>query len=122
MKIATNILDDPILKSEGNVAKMIIENLFTHKSNQHVKKHKLIVRKLLTRLIRRCGINYVTKIMPEFHRPMLAYIEKEKRRAINKKDKAKLLALMGEEAPTEQTIKEDGDSDSEVSSDEELTN
>ena len=101
---------------------MIIDNLFQHKINHHVKKHKLLVRKILTKLIRRCSIAYMTKIMPEFHRPMLSYIEKQKRKSENKKQKDKLLALMGQDGNDQDdgAMKEDDVEDSdEISSDEE---
>lgn len=64
----------------------------------------------------------MTRAMPEFHRPMLAYIEKQKRKSENKKQKDRLLALMGKEEgkAVDQTPKEDGEEDSdEFSSDEE---
>jgi len=118
LKIASSILDEGILKTEGDIGKLMLENLFQFKTNIHVKKHRLIVRKILTRLIRRCGLNFVTRIMPEFHRPMLAYIEKQKRKSENKKEKNKLLALMGGNPET--AMKEDGDSEDEISSDEEM--
>jgi len=64
---------------------MLIETLFQNKINYLVNKHKLLVRRIITKLIRRCGINYIKKVMPESHRPMIAYIEKEKRKKMNKK-------------------------------------
>lgn len=60
LKIAINILEESHLKTEGKVAALMIDSLFEHKLNHHVKKHKLLVRKLLTRLIRRCGIPFIT--------------------------------------------------------------
>lgn len=76
LKIASGMLREEELKLEGEVAKLIVTNLFQHKINHHVNKHKLLVRKILSRLIRRCGLAYVTKIMPEQHRAILVYIEK----------------------------------------------
>lgn len=46
-------------------------------------------------MIRRCGAAYVTKVMPEQHRPMIGYLEREKRKKLNKKEKERLLVLMG---------------------------
>jgi len=48
---------------------------------------------------------------------MLLYIEKQKRKELNKKQKDRLLALMGGE--TEEGMKEDGDESSELDSDDE---
>lgn len=75
---------------------MILDNLFQNKTNPHVKKHKLLVRKILSRLIRRCGIVYLTKIMPEYHKSLLIYLEKEKRKSDNKRSKTKLMMLVGD--------------------------
>lgn len=69
--------------------------MFATKQNYHIKKHKLLVRKMISKLIRRCDSKYVTKIMPESHRAMIAYIEREKRKKMNKKEKERLLALVG---------------------------
>ena len=101
---------------------MIVDTLFSQKTNVLVKKHKLLVRKILKKLMRRCGVNYVNKLMPECHRPMIAYLEKEKRKKLNKKEKEKLLALMGKE-PEKEAL-QDGDEvgSSDESSDEELDN
>jgi hypothetical protein len=59
--------------------------MFRHEVNYLAKKHKLLVRRIVTKLIRRCGINYVRKVMPITHRPMIAYLEKEKRKKMNRK-------------------------------------
>jgi hypothetical protein len=92
--------------------------MFTQKLDYHIKKHKLLVRKIISKMIRRCGSVYVTKMMPETHRPMVAYMEREKRKKMNKKEKERLLALMGTvTAPKEEGAKEDGDSDDSSDSD-----
>lgn len=53
-------------------------------------------------MIKKCGIAVVTRLMPEYHRAMLTYIEKQKRKSQNKKEKERLLALMGGEGQVEQ--------------------
>ena len=108
--------------AQGGIAKIIVDTLFSQKTNILVKKHKLLVRKILKKLMRRCGVNYVNKLMPECHRPMIAYLEREKRKKLNKKQKDRLLALMGNE-PEKDTL-QDGDEagSSDESSDEELDN
>lgn len=45
--------------------------------------------------MKRCGVPFVTRIMPEHHRAMIAYIEKVKRKKMNKAQNEKLLALLG---------------------------
>ena len=37
-------------------------------------------------------------MMPEYHRAMIAYIEREQRKKVNKKQKEKILALLGGDA------------------------
>lgn len=121
LRTAVNLLNEDTLMAEvGGIAQLLIDTLFQHKINTLVNKHKLLVRRVVVRLIRRCGINYVRKAMPESHRPMIAYLEKEKRKKMNKKQREKLLALMGGE--TEQPAMQDGDEapgSSDESSDEE---
>jgi hypothetical protein len=51
-------------------------------------------------LIRKLGVAQVTKMMPEYHRAMISYIEREQRKKVNKKQKEKLLALIGIEPST----------------------
>lgn len=102
LKITTGLLSEEELKEDGGVAKLILSYLFAHKMNHHVNKHKLLVRKMLSRLIRRCGLNYVTRIMPEQHRAILVYIEREKRKSENKRVKARLLELMAGHEGAEQ--------------------
>jgi len=81
----TLLKEDTLMAEEGGIAKLLLDTLFQHKINHLVNKHKLLVRRILSKLIRRCGINYIKKVMPESHRPMIAYLEKEKRKKMNKK-------------------------------------
>jgi hypothetical protein len=55
LKIAVVVLEKEYLEGEQGIAKNIIENLFSGKSNPHVKKHRLVVRKIITRLIKKLG-------------------------------------------------------------------
>lgn len=80
LKIAINLLSEDLLKGDQGILKIFIDNLFHQKLSYHVKKHKLIVRKIIQKLITKFGPNYVSKIMPEFHRPMVSYLEKLKRK------------------------------------------
>lgn len=62
-----------------------MDNVFNLKANIYLKKHKLMVRKIISKMILKYGTNYVYKVMPEAHRPMISYIEKVKRKKVNKK-------------------------------------
>jgi len=110
-----SLLQEDQLKGQNGIAKFIIDNMFTHELNYHIKKHKLLVRKIIGKMIRRCGVTFVTRTMPESHRPMIAYMEREKRKKMNKKEKERLLALMGTVTKTEEGAKEDEDDSSESS-------
>jgi hypothetical protein len=110
-------LKDQHLK-EGGVSKLVIETLFRNEFCHLIGKHKLQIRKIVQKLLKKFGSPFVTKIMPVHHRKMIMYLEKEKRKKMNKKEKDRILVLMGEK-PTEQAPKEEGDSDDSESSDEE---
>jgi hypothetical protein len=112
-----SLLQEDQLKGQNGIVKFIIDNMFTHKLNYHIKKHKLLVRKIVGKMIRRVGVTFVTRTMPESHRPMIAYMEREKRKKMNKKEKERLLALMGTVTKTEEGAKEDEDDSSESSDD-----
>ena len=80
------------------------------------------MRKIIQKLINKFGPAYVSKIMPEFHRPMVSYLEKEKRKEKNKKNKAKLLNIFynGEDQGAfsdDNSSDSDDDKDSEDSED-----
>ena len=110
-----SLLQEDQLKGQNGICKFIIDNMFTHKLNYHIKKHKLLVRKIIGKMIRRCGVTFVTRTMPESHRPMITYLEREKRKKMNKKEKERLLALMGTVTKTEEGAKEDEDTSDESS-------
>jgi hypothetical protein len=78
LRTGINLLKEESLTTEKNgLTNLILETLFQYKINYLVNKHKLIVRRIISKLIRRCGINFVRKAMPEAHRPMITYMEKE---------------------------------------------
>jgi len=78
LRTGINLLKEDSLTAEKNgITKLILETLFQYRINHLVNKHKLIVRRIISKLIRRCGINFVRKAMPEAHRPMISYLEKE---------------------------------------------
>lgn len=84
-------------------------------------KHIALIRKLCGKFLRKLGSQYVRKITPQKHIPLLDYIERARRKRENKAKKAKLMALLGkEEAPevaaTQAKAGEDSDSDDEMDS------
>jgi len=125
MKISVTLLSNELLEDkDSGVAKFMLDNMFHLKVSHHIKKHKLIVRKILSKLIRKCTAPFVTRLMPEYHRPIVAYIEREKRKKVNKKEKERLLALMGKQGADKAlaTVAQEGagaETDSDTSSEDE---
>ena len=95
---------------------MLIQIIFSNKMSPVLKKHRLLIRKIISKLIKKFGSGYVTKLMPEYHKKMIAYLEKEKRKKANKKQKEHLLVLMGEK--NDDTVVKEEDSSDESSDDE----
>lgn len=124
LKISVSILGEDKLDGEQGIAKNIIDQLFSQKENNHVKKHKLLVRKIITKLIRKLGVASVTRIMPEMHRAIITYIEREKRKKTNKREKERILELMGKgiDSSKDKPMREDGDESSEDDSSDEEDN
>ena len=85
--------------------------------NSLLKKHRLLIKKIINKLLKKFGTVYVTKLMPEFHKKMIVYLEKEKRKKQNKKEKNRILELMGEKTLDDPT--KEGDDSSDDSSDDE---
>lgn len=94
LKISVSIMDEGHLK-ESMVKLLFQETLFANKQNNLMKKHKLLYRKIVQKVIKRCGQSFAQKMMPDHHKPLIAYIEKMKRKTANKKERMKLQALLG---------------------------
>ena len=45
-----SLLQEDQLKGQNGICKFIIDNMFTHKLNYHIKKHKLLVRKIIGKM------------------------------------------------------------------------
>ena len=54
LKISVNLMSDEHLK-EGGVTKLILETLFTSGFNHLIKKHKLAIRKIVVKLLKKFG-------------------------------------------------------------------
>jgi len=88
-------------------------------------KHMALIRKLIGKLLKKIGHSAVKKLTPQRHLPLIEYIERARRKRINKAKRNKLLALLGQEVPqktTQETKKVAGaegesDSDDEMDSD-----
>ena len=62
-----------------------------------LKNHKndQLIKKILSKFIKKMGLVYVKSILPKEHLPLVDYIERERRRRVNKVKRKKLLALLG---------------------------
>lgn len=66
-------------------------------------KHGALIRKLLGKLFKKLGTAAVRKTVPAKHHPLLDYVERERRKRLNKAKRLRLLALMGKPLPEEAT-------------------
>jgi hypothetical protein len=89
-------------------------------------KHLALIRKLIGKLLKKIGVPAVRKLTPYKHLPLIDYIERARRKRINKAKRNKLLALLGQEVPEKPTqeakkvagAEGESDSDDDLESDE----
>ncbi len=55
----------------------------------------MLIKKILSKFIKKFGLNYVKSITPEKHQKLISYIERDRRKRINKKKREKLMSLLG---------------------------
>jgi len=58
-------------------------------------KHNAIIKKVLSKLIKKMGLNYIKQITPSNHHNLISYVERVKRKRVNKQKREKLLTLLG---------------------------
>jgi hypothetical protein len=46
-----------------------------------IKKHRLQIRSIIKKLMRKFGAKFVVDLLPEQHKKLIGYLEKEKRKA-----------------------------------------
>lgn len=115
-RLASNMLTTDYLKTQ--MAATIIQALFPPQPNATISKHRLLLRKVITKLLKRCGTQLISALLPPAHRPIITYIERVQRKQQNKVEKAKLRALLGSSLPDSETQKSAIDDLDESSSDE----
>lgn len=72
----------------------------------------MTLRRIITKLIIRVGSKSVRHATAKEHLSLVMYVERARRKKLNIKERARLLALMGKKAPTEGAKKDESDSDS----------
>ena len=87
------MLSTDYLKTQ--MAGQIIQALFPATPSPVISKHKLILRRIITKLLKRCGTQLISSLLPAAHRPIITYIERVQRKQQNKIEKAKLRAILG---------------------------
>jgi len=92
--VVVSLLDISALKGDDGIAKQSLEAVFSAKRH-NMKKHMMLIRKIVSKLIKKMGSTWVRKAMPEEHKALVTYIERMWRKKQNKKIKDKLGALMG---------------------------
>ena len=58
-------------------------------------KHNMLIKKILSKFIKKMGLQYIVSIVPAEHQKLIAYIERDRRKRLNKSKRFKLLALLG---------------------------
>lgn len=64
-------------------------------------KHNAIIKKVLSKLIKKMGLNYIKQITPSNHHNLISYVERVKRKRVNKQKREKLLTLLGQDSKKE---------------------
>lgn len=65
-------------------------------------KHRLVVRKILSKLSRRLTPDVLMKMMPESGKILLTYVERMRRRQVHKKEREELLKYIGDDSEDEE--------------------
>lgn len=90
-------------------------SLAKHKNNE-------LVKKILCKLIKKLTLAYVRSVVPKEHHALIDYVERERRKRINKQKRDKLRALLGQEEKKDDKFHSGAqadDEDSDITSEEE---
>lgn len=98
----------------------MMNGTFGLQSSKKSSKHTALIKKILGKFIRKLGLDYVKSVVPSDHQKLITYIERDRRKRLNKKRKLNLLALLGKEEKEKEKkiVGMDGLSSSEESDDE----
>jgi hypothetical protein len=124
LKTAISFLSEENLKGGDVLDSILAHGIFALPDYKRTK-HLAIIRKLLGKLLKKLGPSYVKKATPPKHVPLIDYIERARRKRINKANRMKLLALLGKDTDETTTpnagkkVEEDDSEDELESADEE---
>jgi hypothetical protein len=71
---------------------VIMSHIFSLKDS---KKYSMTLRRIITKLIIRVGVEKLKQATVKDHHPLIAYVERIRRKKQNVKERARLLALLG---------------------------
>lgn len=86
LKFLKGILQVISTNSAGNLCESIIGGVFA-KNNELVGNLKNLIKYLIEKLVRKCGLDLVAKTFPQEHLKLLHYVAKESKRKTKKKEK-----------------------------------
>ena len=124
LKTAISFLSEENLKGGDVLDSILAHGIFALPDYKRTK-HLAIIRKLLGKLLKKLGPSYVKKATPTKHVPLIDYIERARRKRINKANRLKLLTLLGKDTEEAKTpisgkkVEEDDSEDELESADEE---
>ena len=72
--------------------------VFGLQSTKKSSKHTELIKKILGKFIKKLGLDYIKSVVPSEHHKLIAYIERDRRKRLNKKKNTRILALLGKEA------------------------
>ena len=106
LKTAIAFLTTESLQSGGLVQAVIGAGIFSL-SKEKRGKHGALVRKVLGKLIKKVGSPAVKKVTPVKHQALIEYIERERRKRLNKAKRQRLLVLLGRADENDNAKKEE---------------
>ena len=87
----------------------ILNHVFTVRD---ARKYTTTIRRIVTKLIIRVGVDKVKAGTPVTHQALVLYVERQRRKKINAASKARMLALLGQKATVKKDDKKTGEDDS----------
>ena len=88
-KVAITYLD---FNKDIDMTNVIMSHIFSLKDS---KKYSMTLRRIITKLIIRVGVEKLKQVTVKDHHPLIAYVERIRRKKQNVKERARLLALLG---------------------------
>lgn len=96
IKTIVSFLTPQILK--GELSEQMFMGIFGIQNDKKTfNKHNMLIKKILSKFVKKLGLVYVKSITPAQHHKLISYIERDRRKRLNKQKRFKLMALLGKE-------------------------